>query len=95
MAGECRAGRREKRGGEEGGGEEVRAHHGNGDGVGGFEGWGRLRAMWRREGALGDMGVRHEGRLGKTVLRSGPHGRRRRRLGRFRARVWGEVGRAR
>jgi hypothetical protein len=44
MAGECRAGRREKRGGEEGGGEEVRAHHGNGDGAGGFEGRGRLRA---------------------------------------------------
>jgi hypothetical protein len=55
----------------------------------------RLRAMWRREGALGDMGVRHEGRLGKTALPSGPHGRGRRRLGRFRARVWGEVGRAR
>jgi hypothetical protein len=52
----------------------------------------RLRAMWRREGALGDMGVRHEGRLGKTVLPSGPHGRRRRRLGRFRARVWGGGG---
>jgi hypothetical protein len=33
----------------------------------------RLRAMWTREGALGDMGVRHEGRLGKTVLPSGPH----------------------
>jgi hypothetical protein len=98
MAGECRAGRREKRGGEEGGGEEVRVHHGNGDSAGGFEGRGgsvRLRAMWRREGALGDMGVRHEERLGKTALPSGPHGRRRRRLGRFRARVWGEVGRAR
>jgi hypothetical protein len=25
----------------------------------------RLRAMWRREGALGDVGVRHEGRLGE------------------------------
>jgi hypothetical protein len=34
----------------------------------------RLRAMWRREGALGDVGVRHEGRLGKTALPSGPHG---------------------
>jgi hypothetical protein len=44
MAGECRAWRREKRGGEEGGGEEVRAHHGNGDNAGGFEGQGRLCA---------------------------------------------------
>jgi hypothetical protein len=44
MAGECHAGCREKRGGEEDGGGEVRAHHGEGDGAGGLEGRGRLRA---------------------------------------------------
>ena len=93
---EPRSGHREKRGGEEGGGGEGRAHHGDGDGSSGFEGRGgdsvRLRAMWTREGALGDMGVRHEGRLGKTVLPSGPHWRWRRRLGRSRARFCGGGG---
>jgi hypothetical protein len=33
MAGECHVGRREKRGGEEGGGGEGRAYHGDGDGA--------------------------------------------------------------
>jgi hypothetical protein len=44
MAGECHAGCHEKRGGEEDGGGEVRAHHGDGDGADSFEGRGRLRA---------------------------------------------------
>jgi hypothetical protein len=92
---ESRSGHREKRGGEEGGGGEGLAHHGDGDGSSGFEGWGGsvwLRVMWWREGALGDVGVRHEGWLGKTALPSGPHGRWRRRLGRSRARFCGGGG---
>jgi hypothetical protein len=92
---EPRSGHRQKRGGEEGGGgrgeptmgtETTRAALRGG----GVSVW--LRAMWWREGALGDVGVRHEGRLGKTALPSGPHGRWRRRMGRSRARVCGGGG---